>query len=85
MEKYLVHIERNGERLLVGTLVGESYRDACFSYSTDYLSDPLSKAISLQLPLQEAPFSTEKTKKLFRWSAAGGIYAPDGGTVDAAQ
>ena len=65
MEKYLVHIERNGERILVGTLVGESYRDACFSYSTDYLSDPLSKAISLQLPLQEVPFSAEKTKNYF--------------------
>lgn len=65
MEKYLVHIERNGEMILVGTLEGESYRDVRFSYSPDYLSDPLFRAISLQLPWQEAPFSAEETKNYF--------------------
>lgn len=57
---YPVHIEINGDPVKVGSI-----SETGFCYDPVYLADPGAKPISVSLPLQEAPFSPEKTKCFF--------------------
>ena len=53
-------IEIGGESVKVGRI-----SEAGFVYDTSYLSRPDAKPISISLPLQEVPFSPQKTKCFF--------------------
>lgn len=65
MREYIVSIERNGEQIKVGNIIGPEVSNACFSYDHEYLSsnDPI--AISISLPLRKELFSPEQTKTFF--------------------
>ncbi len=65
MKKLDVYIEINGKRQHTGTISGEDYRDASFSYSDSYLGIPGIKPISQSLPLSEGSFAPELTKNYF--------------------
>ena len=65
MRELSVNIEVNGRRAVVGTIVGNSQEDACFSYSADYLGRKDAKPVSISLPLQEEPFSASRTRNYF--------------------
>ena len=65
MKKYNVYIEIQGKQVRVGGIVGDTYEDAKFSYSKDYLASKNSKAISISLPLQDEPFAAERTRIFF--------------------
>ena len=60
-----VSIERSKEQVNVGIIRGNNGSDASFSYSEDYLADPLAVPVSLSLPLQEEAFSPERTRNYF--------------------
>lgn len=67
-EKYQISIERDGRMVPVGSISGESYRTATFSYIEEYLDDRNAVPVSISLPLQrdaaaelsEAGFSKAK-------------------------
>ncbi|MCR5715677.1 MAG: HipA domain-containing protein [Lachnospiraceae bacterium] len=65
MRSYHVFIELNGKQRYVGKIEGNSSEDACFSYAREYLAANGSRSISVSLPLQEEPFSSERTKVFF--------------------
>ena len=65
MRHYNVYLEVNGSQVRVGDIEGNSSEDACFSYTKEYLSENDSIAISISLPLQDEPFSPERTKNFF--------------------
>lgn len=65
MKELSVYIEINGRPVLVGEITGNDYRDACFSYARDYLSNSDAKAISVSLPLSEETYSVIQTKSFF--------------------
>lgn len=65
MQQLMVSIEKKGTQIPVGRIIGESSRDACFSYSQEYLDVSDSRAISVSLPLQEEPFSQKQTRYFF--------------------
>ena len=65
MRRYNVYLEINGSQVRVGTIEGNSSDDARFLYAKDYISEHGSKAISVSLPIQDEPFSTEQTKVFF--------------------
>jgi serine/threonine-protein kinase HipA len=58
-------MERDGNKIQVGSLVCETAEDAVFSYDRDYLKSGDAVPISLSLPLQEEPFSTQQTRTYF--------------------
>ena len=60
---FYVTIEKNGTRLTVGRITGESSTDASFSYAESYLKSPDAAPISLSLPLKTEPFSADMTRK----------------------
>lgn len=60
-----VHREFQGKYQLVGALNGKGDA-AAFTYSKDYLLNPSSHPISVQLPLQEDPFDATKTAAFFK-------------------
>ena len=60
-----IYIEIEGKQVFVGTIRGDGAHDACFSYGIDYLDRDCACPISLNLPLQEEPFSVEQTKVFF--------------------
>ena len=51
-EKYQISIERDGRMVPVGSISGESYRTATFSYIEEYLDDRNAVPVSISLPLQ---------------------------------
>ena len=57
---YTVMIELAGESVKVGQI-----SEAGFAYDPIYLSQNNVKPISVSLPLQEEPFSTQRTKNFF--------------------
>lgn len=59
-----VYIEINGVYKHVGDINGESEKDASFQYSQSYI-ETNSLPISLSMPFQSEPFSSEKTKAFF--------------------
>lgn len=65
MRRLSVYIEIQGEQRKVGSIEGESYRDATFSYSHEYINDNSNSPISISLPFSETKFSPEKTKCFF--------------------
>lgn len=60
-----IYIEIEGKQVFVGTIRGDGAHDACFSYTADYLNRDGARPISLNLPLQEEPFSADQTKVFF--------------------
>lgn len=65
MRKLYVSIEMNGEQVPVGLITGNSGYSAVFQYAPDYLAYPEAQPISISLPLQTEPFSSEKTRIFF--------------------
>lgn len=65
MERVKISIEINGKQQHAGTIEGNSYADARFTYSDHYRELEGIKPISVNLPLQKEPFSTERTKAFF--------------------
>ena len=64
-EKYQISIERDGRMVPVGSISGESYRTARFSYIGEYLDDRNAVPVSISLPLQRESFSAEQTRRFF--------------------
>ena len=64
-EKYQISIERDGRMVPVGSISGESYRTARFSYIEEYLDDRDAVPVSISLPLQRESFSAEQTRRFF--------------------
>ena len=60
-----VKIEINGLFVTAGHIVGNSFKDAIFSYDESYISSSYAHAISLSLPLSEKNFDSESTKTFF--------------------
>ena len=65
MRHLSIFIEITGEQKFVGSIVGESYNDACFQYSREYLDSVYAAPISISLPLQEEVFSSSVTRNFF--------------------
>ena len=65
MRKLLVYIEINGVQNYVGDICGDSYLDATFRYSREYLDNPASAPISISLPLREEEFDVIHTRNFF--------------------
>lgn len=65
MNNYLVYMEIMGSYHIVGSISGNSFRDAAFQYSVEYMNSENSKPISVSLPLTEQAFSPEKTRIFF--------------------
>ncbi|MCR5344182.1 MAG: HipA domain-containing protein [Butyrivibrio sp.] len=65
MRHYNVYLEIDGSQAKVGEIEGNSSEDASFSYSKEYVARTDSRAISVSLPIQEEPFSPERTKIFF--------------------
>ena len=65
MREYIVSIERNGDQIKVGSIIGSGVSDSCFSYDDEYLSSDDPVAISISLPLQKESFSPEQTRIFF--------------------
>ena len=65
MSNLVVHIEMNGYSVPVGMIFGENFQVAQFGYFDNYLANPNAHPISISLPLQEEPFSTQKTRNFF--------------------
>ena len=65
MRRYNVYLEVDGSQVRVGEIVGDSSEDARFSYSKEYIEGKVSKAISVSLPIQDEPFSPQRTKIFF--------------------
>lgn len=65
MRNLEVSIEINGVTTHAGLISGNDYRDARFTYAKEYLENADSSPISISLPLQEEPFTPEKTKNYF--------------------
>ena len=63
--KLTVFIETNGTSIYVGDIMGDTPASASFMYSTEYMSNPESRPISISLPLTRASFSPEQTKTFF--------------------
>ncbi len=65
MKEYIIKIEREGQMIPVGKIVGDDYRSACFSYDTAYLNSEDPRPVSISLPLQNDPFTAERTEAFF--------------------
>ena len=79
-----VFIELNGTQRFVGTIADIHSGEGQFCYASEYLKASDSAPISCRLPLQEEPFSSERTRTFFegllpegftRRSVAGWIHA----------
>ncbi|MBQ8118525.1 MAG: HipA domain-containing protein [Lachnospiraceae bacterium] len=65
MRQYDVYLELAGRQVRVGVIEGNSSEDARFSYSKEYIEGNAPRAISVSLPIQNEPFSPERTKVFF--------------------
>ena len=65
MNTLLVSIERSGTMIPVGTIIGDGPMDACFTYRPEYLQKSDAAAISISLPLREAPYPASQTARFF--------------------
>lgn len=63
--EYAVSIDRRGKPVTAGLIFGESSADARFAYADAYLTDPEAVPVSISLPLQPEPFSSERTRCFF--------------------
>jgi serine/threonine-protein kinase HipA len=65
MREYIVSIEKNGDQIIVGSIIGTDVSDASFVYDDKYLNSDDPVAISISLPLQKEPFSSKQTRIFF--------------------
>lgn len=65
MRHYNVYLEVDGSQAKVGEILGTSTEDARFSYAKEYIERNDARAISISLPIQDEPFSPERTKVFF--------------------
>ena len=65
MAEYIVNIEKNGRQVVVGKLAGTDSGNMRFSYFPEYIAEESSSPVSVSLPLQTEPFSSEATKCFF--------------------
>lgn len=65
MEKLYVFLERLGTFEKVGELVRHEKKQITFSYCKEYLDKSGARPLSINLPLQEAPFGTQTTEIFF--------------------
>lgn len=65
MRQVDVSIEIDGKQLLAGRIAGENERTYAFQYDENYLGMQNAAPVSISLPLQEAPFSPERTAAFF--------------------
>ncbi len=65
MRKLSVYIEINGKQHPVGSITGESYRDAVFAYDREYMDSEAGAPVSVSLPFREDAFSPEMTRCFF--------------------
>lgn len=63
--RFTVLLEIHGEPLCVGHITGNSFKDACFQYTKEYIHSDQAHPISISLPLIEEAYSPEKTKCFF--------------------
>lgn len=63
MKELIVNIERDGDLVPVGHIIGDDPSTACFCYGEEYLIH--GAPISISLPLQEQPFTAAQTKCFF--------------------
>lgn len=65
MRHYNVYLEIDGNQKKVGEIEGNSSENAHFIYSKEYIYENDSRAVSISLPIQDEPFSPERTKVFF--------------------
>ena len=65
MRRYNVYLEVDGSQKRVGMIEGNSSEDARFSYSKEYIEQKDPRAVSVSLPIQEEPFSPDRTRVFF--------------------
>ena len=65
MRQLRISMEREGMQVPVGTISGNTPADACFAYDADYLEREDAVSISVMLPLQEAAFDPDRTRRYF--------------------
>ena len=65
MRELRVYIEIDGNQTLVGTIRGNGFQDAVFSYIDEYLLSGNPSPISISLPLQEDSFTPIQTRNYF--------------------
>ena len=65
MRKLLIYIEIEGKQRYAGSIEGDSFLDADFSYDKDYISSGYAAPISISLPLQEEAFTAKATRIFF--------------------
>ncbi len=58
MRNLKIYIEIDGKQRFVGNIEGNSYEDACFSYSKEYMVENYGNPISISLPFREGQFSS---------------------------
>lgn len=65
MKRLYIYIEIDGSQKYAGSINGNTYTDACFSYAEDFLTAAYAVPISVSLPLQEEAFSPSRTRNFF--------------------
>ena len=65
MREQSVYIEIKGDLKYAGHIVGNSYTDACFQYSEDYMDSAYAAPLSISLPLRSETFTPEQTRCFF--------------------
>lgn len=65
MRNLTIEIEINGKSLYVGNILGNNYKDACFTYATEYLESENARAISISLPLRNETYNADATRNFF--------------------
>ncbi|MBQ6622430.1 MAG: type II toxin-antitoxin system HipA family toxin [Mogibacterium sp.] len=65
MRELQIRIEKNGDMVPVGRIIGNDPADARFQYYSAYRDDNGAVPISISLPLQEDPFSPMQTAAFF--------------------
>ena len=65
MRELIINIEINGKKVRVGSIIGDRPEEAFFLYDSKYVHMEDAQPVSISLPLQDEPFSPERTKNYF--------------------
>lgn len=65
MRELIINIEINGKKVRVGSIIGDRPEEAFFLYDSKYIHMKDAQPVSISLPLQDEPFSPERTKNYF--------------------
>ena len=65
MRRLDIYVEISGIKRLCGYIEGNSHIDSSFSYDRDYMDSDYGRAISIMLPFQDEPFSSNITRNFF--------------------